>query len=141
MWQRRDKMEKEYAEYMYQRLSADTAIRLIRSFPLRAVDRDVLIDGLVGHQGRRGWQKVYAYEIGGGRQDGFKTVSKRPESVRKVLNCLCSRAFGAPRKVENRAFLFYYGVCILNLKRVKELLFTPAFFINVNFNGETLWKV
>lgn len=39
-------MEKEYAEYMYQRLSADTAIRLIRSFPLRTVEQEVLIDGL-----------------------------------------------------------------------------------------------
>lgn len=78
--QRRDKMEKEYAEYMYQRLSADTAIRLIRSFPLRAVDRDVLIDGLVGHQGRRGWQKVYAYEIG----VDVKTVSRRYQSALKV---------------------------------------------------------
>lgn len=73
-------MEKEYAEYMYQRLSADTAIRLIRSFPLRAVDRDVLIDGLVGHQGRRGWQKVYAYEIG----VDVKTVSRRYQSALKV---------------------------------------------------------
>ena len=50
-------MEKEYAEYMYQRLKADTAIRLIRSFPLRTVEQEVLIDGLVGHRGRRGWQK------------------------------------------------------------------------------------
>lgn len=50
-------MEKEYAEYMYQRLKADTAIRLIRSFPLRTVEQEVLIDGLVGHQGRGAGKK------------------------------------------------------------------------------------
>lgn len=120
-------MEKEYAEYMYQRLKADTAIRLIRSFPLRTVEQEVLIDGLVGHQGRRGWQKVYAGEI----NVDVKTVSRRyqksPESVRKVFNRLCGKAFGAPRKVENRAFLFYYGVCTLNLKKVKGLIIYSRF--------------
>ncbi len=65
-------MEKEYAEYMFQRLSAETAVRLIRSFPLRAADKDVLIDGLIKHRCCRGWQKVYAGEI----NVDVKTVSR-----------------------------------------------------------------
>ncbi len=80
-------MEKEYAEYMFQRLSAETAVRLIRSFPLRATDKDVLIDGLIKHRCRRGWQKVYAGEI----NVDVKTVSRRYQTALKMsAKCLTS---------------------------------------------------
>lgn len=91
-------MEKEYAEYMYQRLKADTAIRLIRSFPLRTVEQEVLIDGLAGHQGRRGWQKVYAGEI----NVDVKTVSRRYQKALKVsakfLTAYVARLLERPEK-------------------------------------------
>lgn len=73
-------MEKEFAEYMFQRLTAETAVRLILSFPLKQNDKDVLIDGLIKHNGRRGWQKVYAGEI----NVDDKTVSRRYQNALKV---------------------------------------------------------
>ena len=73
-------MEKEFAEYMFQRLTPETAIRLILSFPLKRTDKDVLIDGLIKHNGRRGWQKVYAGEI----NVDDKTVSRRYQNALKM---------------------------------------------------------
>ena len=91
-------MEKEYAEYMYQRLSADTAIRLICSFPIRQTDKEVLIDGLIGHKCKRGWQKVYANEI----NVDTKTVSRRYQRAlsmsSKFLIAYVARLLECPQK-------------------------------------------
>ena len=91
-------MEKEFAEYMFQRLTAETAVRLILSFPLKKNDKDVLIDGLIKHNGRRGWQKVYAGEI----NVDDKTVSRRYQIALKVsapfLTAYIARLLERPEK-------------------------------------------
>lgn len=119
-------VKKEFAKFLFQRMSKEKAVGLISSFPLLEAQKKILIevDVLKIPQKQIAWQE--------GRE--VKTISRRYNKVLGSVNGLYFKAFGVSRKVEPAAFFMIIVTGTLDMKKVSGVIFinkfSKAFFIN-----------